>query len=274
MSGDSPYPGERAWRGTPPGYARFRRMLLFLSYRQRQRLKMVPGVLELQYCALKQSRKQIARESSQICAEGFPRSGTTFFHALVLHGLRVAPERVSGHAHAIANIRRALRLRVPTFVVVREPIDCSLSLLAAGHVPDLNDALGAYYDFHRSLLSAVDRLTIVPFETLIQNPYGVLRAIAARTGHGLTGPVDAVVPSAIENRRRLDRAEHGDDFMHDSLPNAARAARKAELFVHEYGSEAQRLVERCSTVRMELLTSGSAVDVGEEASPDHEQPLA
>lgn len=106
---------------------------------------------------------------TEICIEGFPRSGNTF--AVYAFELWNPQARVAHHLHVPAQFVRALRLSVPSVALIREPSQAVGSLVAfyEGALP-VGLALRSYISFHRALLKVADRVAICSFEELVEDP--------------------------------------------------------------------------------------------------------
>ncbi len=147
-------------------YNKASRLLGYLSYTRRQRLRALPGLTPLQYWVLQSASTSLVRPETLLCIEGFPRSGNSFAAMLATLGVDSAMEGMAGQTHAIANIRRAVKWEIPTFVLVREPLECCSSMVLFGGCNSLDDALKGYNDFHSWLLPIVDRITGHPRQLL------------------------------------------------------------------------------------------------------------
>lgn len=122
--------------------------------------------------------------STQIVIEGFPRSGNTFAvfalkHAEAQHGREVA---ISSHVHVPAQVKLAVGRRVPTLLVVREPVDAVASLLvAAPHVRPAA-ALREWSHHHRELLPWRGGFVVGGFDEVTGDFGAVTAAVNARFG--------------------------------------------------------------------------------------------
>jgi len=229
-----------------------------LSYTQRQRARALPGVLALQYRVLKHLRSQLVLPASLLCLEGFPRSGNSFCGEILYNGVRSAREGMAGHTHAITNVWRAVKFDVPAFVVVRDPLDCCLSLLLMEGCSTLEDALGAYYDFHAKLLRLRDRVTVIPFEQLTRNPYGVVRRVAQQVGCELLAPEEVVVRAAKLAVETWNREVNQGNPLIDGLPNDQKETHKIEVLERSMNSKADLMLARCQALRSQILAAGCA----------------
>jgi hypothetical protein len=111
----------------------------------------------------------IVGPQTEICIEGFPRSGNTF--AVYAFELWNPRSRVAHHLHAPAQFVRARRLSVPCVALIREPSQAVSSLVNfyEGALP-VALALRSYVSFHRALLKVADGVAICSFEELVEDP--------------------------------------------------------------------------------------------------------
>lgn len=115
-------------------------------------------------------------EDSELCLEGFPRSGNSLLESLIR--LNSPSLKIAHHTHSIGQIKRAISLDVPTFVVIRDPVDACSSLVV--HDPksfSLETALNEYEDFYTRVLELMPRISIVHYSKLASDPSGICKSI-------------------------------------------------------------------------------------------------
>ena len=66
-------------------------------------------------------------KDTQICIEGFPRSGNTY--SVSAFKLANKGIKISHHLHVPAQVLLAVQYQIPTIVVIRNPLDAVTSLL-------------------------------------------------------------------------------------------------------------------------------------------------
>jgi len=118
---------------------------------------------------LSKSRKNgIIRKDSDICIEGFQRSGNTFFHFSFMRLNRQA--NIAHHLHASAQVIKAIQQGTPTIVLIRNPLEAVASLM----VKDLNltveSGLKSYMDFYKNLMPHRSKFVVGKFEEVIDQP--------------------------------------------------------------------------------------------------------
>ncbi len=162
---------------------------------------------------------------TEICIEGYPRSGNSFFtHVFQRWNPHVT---VAHHSHLAASPKLAVGNGVPVVILIRHPLDAVSSVVAwDGH---LNPGLGlwAYQQYYNALWRYRDSFVVVPFEEATTAPAACIERVNLRYGKNYD--------SMELNNRELDsiRAEMtaGDDDSgrsgsNSTLPNAEKAAAK------------------------------------------------
>jgi hypothetical protein len=173
--------------------------------------------------------ERVVGRGTELVIEGFGRSGNTFaVEAFQLAQAR--PVRIAHHTHAPATVIRAIRLGVPTMVVVRDPVDAAVSHLfyrdlAAG------DALRAWIRYHRRLLPHRPAFVVAPFSTVTTDFGSVIREVNERFGTTFEAFVHSQenVGRVFELIERRNRARHGTVVGTISRPSADREAHKAAV---------------------------------------------
>jgi len=121
---------------------------------------------------LSPSRKNaIIRSDSDICIEGFQRSGNTFFHFAFKRWNRGCKR--AHHTHSVGQVLRAIQLGKPTIVLIRNPADAVSSLLVKDLNLEVGNALKSYIDFYAKLAPLHMHFVIGKFEDVIDQP-GIL----------------------------------------------------------------------------------------------------
>lgn len=78
-------------------------------------------ILFFRILSFKQKYKSLlVNEDTDIVIEGYPRSANTFAVA-AFEIAQGKPSKIARHTHAIAQLKRAAALKLPTLVIIREP---------------------------------------------------------------------------------------------------------------------------------------------------------
>lgn len=177
-------------------------------------------------------RPTLARRDTAIVIEGFLRSGNTWSVAAfqVANGTTL---HLGHHLHGGAHVRRAVRLGLPTVVLVRAPADAIGSYLVRRPTLTPDDALMEYLDFHQTAWPARDGFVVAPFEQVVSDFGAVTEAVNARFGtsfapfSGSPGSREAALALVEEMNRRECDGELVET--HVGRPSEERAESKARI---------------------------------------------
>ena len=126
-------------------------------------------------------RQTLAGRRTAIVIEGFLRSGNTYSVAAFQVANGTGPI-VAHHLHGGAHVRRAVRLRLPTVVLIRRPTDAVSSYLVRRPTLTPDDALLEYLDFYRTAWPARDGFVVAPFELVVSDFGAVIDRVNERFG--------------------------------------------------------------------------------------------
>lgn len=173
------------------------------------------------------SARKICSRSSHICIEGYPSSGNSFFVNLVLGACQERID-VCSHCHAVANIRRALDLELPTFVLLRDPVEAIASRCARFDVAP-TVATDDYHSFYEWVLEnhGADPMWVISFESLTERPDLVLKVMSKHTEFDYRKDTEMVVEETKVFIRLWQERYGTDDSI--SLPNSGRNERKQQI---------------------------------------------
>lgn len=174
----------------------------------------------------------LARADTAIVIEGFLRSGNTF--SVAAFEIANGPElHVGRHLHGAPHVLRAVRLHLPTIVLIREPRDAVLSYLVRRPTLTPYDALLEYVDFYRTAWPARDGFVVGPFDRVTSDFGAVLEQVNERFGTSFRRyePTPANEARAFELVEEMNRLETGGEVVESLVgrPSAERSGRKEEL---------------------------------------------
>lgn len=197
--------------------------------------------------------------STDLCIEGFPRSGNSFAVGAVKHA-QSQPIQIAHHTHVPANAIQACEWGIPTLVLIRNPYDAVVSCIALGkqiqeeeHNADepvqwvsYQDHLRAWIVFYRSLTSYRRRMLVARLDTVVDDMGNVIDLINDRYDMDF---------ERFDHTRGAVAKVHAEQGYHAG-PNERRAALKEETrtnfdeqlqrdsVLKDVLSEAERLYER------------------------------
>lgn len=145
---------------------------------------------------------------TDLVIEGFPRSGNSYLEAY----LRLTQRdrlSIAHHTHAAAHVMRSVRLKKPTIVLYREPLNACSSLII--HQPGISTArqsLIEYINFYRKIIPLHEHFLLVEFKIATDSPVSVLRRLNQMYGLNLELPDDHSCTDQ-ETFRLLDELSRG-----------------------------------------------------------------
>jgi hypothetical protein len=174
----------------------------------------------------------LARRGTAIVIEGFLRSGNTFSVAAfqIANGSEL---HVGRHLHGAPHVLRAVRLGLPTLVLIREPRDAVLSYLVRRPTLTPHDAVLEYLDFYRTAWPARNGFVVGSFDQVTSDFGTVLDRVNARFGTAFRTyePTPENEARAFRLVEEMNRLETGGEVVESLVgrPSSERSARKEEL---------------------------------------------
>ena len=107
-------------------------------------------------------------EHTDLVVEGFPRSGNTFM-VTALQQVTDHRLRIASHVHHPAQVKLAYLRKVPTVLVVREPLDTLVSYLSYAQHGRPAACIKEYCSYHRELLPYLDQAVLCDFRENVSN---------------------------------------------------------------------------------------------------------
>jgi len=124
------------------------------------------------------NQKKIIRASSDLCVEGFQRSGNSFF--VMLFRRKNKDVNLAHHMHSAVQVIKAIELQVPVIVLIRKPEDAVASLITWDDTLTIGVALYAYRSFYNKLRDYKSQVVIAPFSEVVSNVGEVIRKVNRR----------------------------------------------------------------------------------------------
>lgn len=132
-------------------------------------------------CQLLLKRGEFVTAETEICIEGFQRSGNTFA-VIAFQSAQPRVVSIAHHVHAPASVLAATRLGTPALVLVRPPEDTVLSCVIRWPHLTIGQALRSYGRFYRPLVACRDRFVVARFQDVIEDFGKVIREVNGRFG--------------------------------------------------------------------------------------------
>jgi hypothetical protein len=200
-------------------------------------------------------RGQIVEAGTELVIEAFPRSGNTF--AVVAFQLAQArPVKIAHHLHAAAQVTRGVRLRKPTLVLIRDPLEAVSSHLVREPCVAPRQALRNWIRFYTSVDDVRDQLLLATFEEVTTDFGDVVDRLNDRFGTSFVRFEHT--PENVE--RCFARIEERNRFLYSRLvesavarPSSARGSAKDALRPKLQASSTRPLVDRAYQLHESLV---------------------
>ena len=197
-------------------------------------------------------RGRLATPATDLVIEGFPRSGTTYF-AYAFHAAQPAPMHIVFHVHSPTAVQHAIRLRVPTLVVIRRPEDAVHS--AKLRLPEIPTVVffERYRVFYETLEPHLAHVVVADFNEVVGDVAGVTERLNAKFGTAFR-LFDPTPKNIAAVNRELDsrNAPLGGGPLTSYRPNPVKAALKGTLDL----TDCAAMLNRCKAVYARLSLRG------------------
>jgi hypothetical protein len=206
------------------------------------------------------SDDRTVRDNTDLVIEAFGRTGTTFANFAFLSAQRRRVRTVH-HTHAAAQVITAVKMDIPTLVIVRQPEQVALSHMAR-HRVSARPTLVAWIRFHRRLLPFRNGIVFCSFDQMTTNFTPVIERLNQkfRAGFDLwqhTKENEADIFEQIKSRNRgrfrADQEEQRKQAF--ALPTAEREALKQQLRQHLQADSLTQLRDQANHLYTLLIQS-------------------
>jgi len=164
---------------------------------------------------------------------------------------------VGRHLHGAPHVLRAVRMGLPTVVLIRSPADAVASYLVRRPTLRPVDALTEYLDFYRTAWPAHDGFVVGPFERVVTDFGSVIREVNQRFGTRFAEfrPTPESRDAAFTLVEEMNRLECGGRLVetHVGRPSTARDATKQRVLQDLTLPRARTLLGRAEELHRRYL---------------------
>lgn len=189
-------------------------------------------------------RHRFVNRNTQIVIEGFQRSANTFA-VIAFEYAQPTPVNIAHHIHAPAQIIRALKWKIPTLVVIRNPRDAVASFVVKWPEVSIEQALKFYIYFYEPIAEYRSEYVIGDFEEVTQHFSKTIQRINDKfnTNFALFSDSDEdkkkVLASIVEERSSFDlelnvKKIDKKALVQDMVNNHSQLLQECELIYQEY----------------------------------------
>jgi hypothetical protein len=202
------------------------------------------------------NHKSLASSNIEICLEAFPRSGNSFAHRFLTS---VKDIKIAHHTHSVANLKSSIRNNIPTFVLIRNPIDtiASFTLMQLettnrNIVESIGYSIEYYRQFYQYVLENRDKITLIDFNELTKNPKKFLEIIESHSNVELPELDDSEIEKKVnEAISRIDEGFKKGRRKYPAIPEKERDKKKDEIKTYakeQFGNRLHALNELYSSL--------------------------
>lgn len=185
---------------------------------------------------------------------GYQRSGNTWLYSLLCHFF---PEKSAvHHLHKLAPLKMALNRNIPSFILVRDPMECISSnylkhYSQKGGLPEsintklLELMVDDYYRYYKYVQKEQENIDVVLFDDLIKNTEQVILQIAEVINVDLSGR-----SLEQEIKKRYEQFNGSTDKLGSSKPSKEKETAKES--VKRYLKDLPRFLDSLS-IYQEIL---------------------
>ncbi|MGO9650446.1 MAG: hypothetical protein ACLPOO_20635 [Terriglobales bacterium] len=200
---------------------------------------------------------------ADLVIEAFGRSGTTFANFAFLSA-QDRPVKTVHHTHAAAQIITAVRMKIPTMVIVRPPLESALSHMARHRIP-ARPAVVAWIRYHRRILPYLDRIVVTTFDGMTRDFGAVIERINQTfgTNFGVWQHTKENQEQIFEQIRKRNRFRFGEAPTPErsrslALPTPEREALKEKFRIQLQAPELAELRKRAQCLFTQVTSNSGA----------------
>lgn len=216
------------------------------------------------YKIFRVNQELIVTPYTQLVIEGAARTATTFayYNMLVSQPLTFS---IAYHIHLPAQVIRALELKIPVLVTIRNPRDAVASAVVRENFMSTKAYLERYLIFYRTLEPRMGEFVVADFSEIVSDFPAIIKRLNSTFGCGYTIPDDLPRLNA-EVAECLDRHHqcYGGGPNQSYRPNSIKKLAKAKV---EFVSQ-QALLDRCEDIYNHYLSRLSDVAISSNSDAD------
>jgi len=203
-----------------PMLAKIKKNILFIGSTAGNYLMFLPV-----FRVFRQRYPKITSKDTDVCIDGFPRSGNTYFVSAFLSWNDALS--VSHHTHLAGSVMFALKRDIPTVVLIRRPEDVLPSVLVWDDLLSTTIALASYIHFYRALWKYRNKFLILCFDDVTKEPDNCVQKINQRFNRRFKS-VEFSAEEDEKIRARLKKVDirHSRAGANSSLPNTGKSQLK------------------------------------------------
>ena len=231
----------------------FRMLGRSIRYKIRYKLGKYPWIFFPLYNLIGKNNELAVSMKTDVCIEGYPRMANTFF----VVGVRKTINKniiIAHHLHVPAQIIKAIKNGIPAITLIRSPIEAISSHILRNPRLSYQDAINWYIDFYTPLLPLIDKIFVIDFKSVINEPQDMIHKVIKFCGYEQSPIIDIEREEIYEEIERLDKIDSKKveaDFLTISRPQKERDYKKNRV-QKEIRNEYSSLLNKAEQVYKEI----------------------
>lgn len=183
---------------------------------------------------------KILKTDSELCVEGFQRSGNSFLVLMLRRSNKGI--KLAHHMHVSSQVIRSTKRSVPTVVLIRKPEDALASLITWDDRLSDGVAIKAYCDFYKKIQHVKRDFLLIKFEELILDFNQVVDKVNARfdTSFNQSDWTKDRIEKEMNNRNIVLKNDKSSPFPNE-LKTKFNTINRERISKHPNFQEAQRI---------------------------------
>jgi hypothetical protein len=182
--------------------------------------------------------------TTDLCIEAPPGSGNSFI--VQAFALANPSTKVAHHHHVSSQVATALRMGIPSLVILRNPIDCVLARVREMNELDLiGPNFRMWWAFWRDMESLMGRVVLMTFEDLVSEPDKAIELVNHKFGKAFNSvlPTSEEVFDVMRLHRRESVLPDVEKSLDPNVPDSNKANAKRLMKPHVVAHRLARITE-------------------------------
>lgn len=201
----------------------------------------------------------LVTRGTDICIEAPPGSGNSFM--VQAFSMANPTCNIAHHHHVPAQVWRAARQKIPTLVILRDPIACTLARVPSlSHLSMIGPNLRMWLAFWTAVRPLIHRVAVITFDQLTAEPPSAITLINDfyDTEFNSRIPPSGEVFQAMYEYRNNQELTQDQDLLHPNVPDPAKGSRKRAIEPHVFS---HRLASHARDLYLELIDEVGATKI-------------
>ena len=209
-----------------------------------------PSLFYTTYAVKKESASRFVNTKTDIVIEGFPRSANSFAVLALKLGQNQSIS-IAHHHHVPAQIIKAVSLKIPTIVLIREPKYAVVSFAIYESTISLIQALKFYISFYQNVIAYSKYYIVADFSEVISDYCKIIQKLNSKFRTNFKS-INQYSLNMEEISTLLCQPEYGNE-LRVPYPSSTRKKKKKSFFKKLESSQYQKLLSQAESIYKHFL---------------------